>query len=713
MRIRSKANILLILMISSVVAFVGMFLFNNWYNIQLERNLSSMAKMMSDWNLFDSETKNILGQKGDPALRLRNWNTSLQDLKASVVEFRSGYIINELRKRQSLNLKRWEDLTDSFLTESEKVQVLYSDFVTNFGTESGATRSIEYQIGAAESLRNFTPLFSAQQQLSRSFIRVIQTNEAFNQYLKQLLRDFDEVVTGIRQAFTWGIGGGIVLVFGPIAIYLLFFLSRLVKRIQILQSALERSSEGDFSSTVMVRAKDEMGQLADYVNILSVSMSQLLNRVRQSADVVKGTNSGLSNSLEIFTGNLKKVINSIDEMKIEISDLDTEINSTGQRLDTIGDGIGRLSERIDQQAVAMAESSSAVEEMEASIRRVAEISEERRSQAANLDALTEEGGTKVIETNKVVSEIISDIDAMNDIIKVIQSVAGRTNLLSMNAAIESAHAGDAGRGFAVVAEEIRKLAETTTQQSKQIQGTLKTIVQKISEASSSSSDSLRAFEIIQTEVRKFNSSMGEITNTMNELSGGAQEVLTSTTQINSITQETKEDAGSMNGELSAALEAMKRVNTYSKDVSRAIGQISGAAEQLSTEVDTVESLSKSTDEQVIVLEKQVSSFITQETPDDGDLGSEDYDRMLTSTRIEEVEVQDLEKDLNPEDGSEQWNPEKKSQEDKIPLETEEVTDVFLSDTPLVRAGNQAQNNIDTSKVDEAGVKLYKKDSDAR
>jgi methyl-accepting chemotaxis protein len=140
--------------------------------------------------------------------------------------------------------------------------------------------------------------------------------------------------------------------------------------------------------------------------------------------------------------------------------------------------------------------------MAASVESVARIALQRQEALEQLVSITNKGGEQVEITNKLIEENANDVKEILEIIEIINNVASQTNLLSMNAAIEAAHASDSGRGFAVVAEEIRKLAESTNENSKRIRKTITTIadrIQQILEASNESSDS---FQKIDHETRQ-------------------------------------------------------------------------------------------------------------------------------------------------------------------------------------------------------------------
>jgi methyl-accepting chemotaxis protein len=130
-----------------------------------------------------------------------------------------------------------------------------------------------------------------------------------------------------------------------------------------------------------------------------------------------------------------------------------------------------------------------------------------------------------------INEVSKSANELLNVIQMINQIAGRTNLLAMNASIEAAHAGTAGKGFAVVAIEIRKLAEETAKNTVTITDTLKKNNESISKAVEINRTAGEYFHKINTEVQTFADAMMEINAALNQMSVGTKDVITAVSSI--------------------------------------------------------------------------------------------------------------------------------------------------------------------------------------
>jgi PAS domain S-box-containing protein len=205
----------------------------------------------------------------------------------------------------------------------------------------------------------------------------------------------------------------------------------------------------------------------------------------------------------------------------------------------------QLNGHVAEQASAVNESAAAIEEMIANVQSVTNSLSKNAVQVKELQSSSEVGHTGLNEVALDIREIGTESESLLEINSVMQNIASQTNLLSMNAAIEAAHAGESGRGFAVVADEIRKLAESSSAQSKTISVVLKKIKGAIDKITKSTENVLGKFNAIDDGIRTVAEQERNVLNAMEEQREGSKQVLQAIGQLSDITHQVKEDAQRM------------------------------------------------------------------------------------------------------------------------------------------------------------------------
>ena len=205
----------------------------------------------------------------------------------------------------------------------------------------------------------------------------------------------------------------------------------------------------------------------------------------------------------------------------------------------------QLNEHVEEQAASVATSSSAIEEMITNIQSVTDTLSKNADSVKELDEASVAGHASLSEVVSDIQGIARESESILEINSVMQNIASQTNLLSMNAAIEAAHAGESGRGFAVVADEIRKLAESSSRQSKTIGGVLKNIKGSIDKITKSTDTVLRKFNAIGDGVKAVAKQEVTILGTMEEQGQGSKQIMQAIGNVNEVTHKVKEAARRM------------------------------------------------------------------------------------------------------------------------------------------------------------------------
>jgi methyl-accepting chemotaxis protein len=398
-----------------------------------------------------------------------------------------------------------------------------------------------------------------------------------------------------------------------VVILLALSLIRTSKRqMERLEAEADRIASGDLRRSSEPAGSGEAGLLAAVLRDVSAELYSAVGRIKElsiKSGVLEEDLTDATNESASAVSDMGSRVRSITE---RIGVLVTHLGTSKSSLEGISRSVNDLAGRIESQASAVTESSSAIEEMTASIQNVAGISKKRREVSEELVKFTGEAGEKVRETDVLIQQNSQDTEEILKIIAIINNIAGQTNLLSMNAAIEAAHAGDAGRGFAVVAEEIRGLAENSNRNAKKIKQTINTLTERIRTVHEVSNASIEAFKRIEEETRESSAAMDEISSSMEELSMGSHEIMEAVNSLAGTTDEIREEAERIQETTGSVNSSIEEVRQIGEEVNAGIREIDAGTAEVSESMKQVTELHVKNSEAIIALDDALNFFSTEE-----------------------------------------------------------------------------------------------------
>ena len=313
----------------------------------------------------------------------------------------------------------------------------------------------------------------------------------------------------------------------------------------IAEQANQLSMRNYTSEPVPVTLRCELGDLINYMNSFSDTMSDLLIGFKNSIIVSNGNAKELSLNMDKALSSVMEITKNIQAVHSAMEEQAKGVQGANASANQIMGRIRDLNSSVELQSSAVSETSASVDEMVANIRRMTEVLHQNSQVVNSLGEASDEGRNSVRGAVKIARDIISQSASLMEASSVIQNIASQTNLLAMNAAIESAHAGEVGKGFAVVADEIRKLAEQSARQSKSIRDNLKGLSKAIRNVSDSTIEVQKKFDIIYNLAATVREQETVIMQAMNEQANGNQQVLDAMAEISEATLSVKDGSKEM------------------------------------------------------------------------------------------------------------------------------------------------------------------------
>ncbi|ADL50307.1 methyl-accepting chemotaxis protein [Clostridium cellulovorans] len=342
------------------------------------------------------------------------------------------------------------------------------------------------------------------------------------------------------------------------------------------------NGEGDLTKTMKVNTKDEVGEVIIEFNKFISKLRYIINEVKDSSNIITKETIAMSNNVSSCTDvmlEISKRVSKVSDNMMDNSAAIEETTSATHEMNKVSDVVAtscmQVSEQSNYASEITEDGSKAIQDIIYSINDISVSSEE-----------------VIIKMN----ELQSLSNKINEIVEIITGVSKQTNLLSLNASIEAAKAGEQGKGFAVVAGEIRKLAEESNKSSleivgliKEVQGNIKDTAQKVEAVSENIASGVDKANFADRKFKEISKAINIVSEKSHDIAAAAQEQVASVEQVSNameeiakVTASTADDSYKMNLAMQNERESMEEVNQVTQKLTKIIKELNTMVEKFKT-----------------------------------------------------------------------------------------------------------------------------------
>ena len=374
------------------------------------------------------------------------------------------------------------------------------------------------------------------------------------------------------------IGSGILMIAVSIvglllvAVSMFILINRKIEPIEESARVIEKIAQGDLNQRLTVYSDDEIGRMSIKLISFMRRLRSSIRNIKTISDEMASSSTEMSATVTSFSDNAQNQASSAEEVTATVEEM-------AAGMDSVVNGALIQFESMESLRTQLADLSGKIDEMNVQIQNAFTIADRVAGRARDGEQLLK-------EMSGSMSKIIASSNEMTNILSIITGISEQINLLSLNASIEAARAGDAGRGFAVVADEVSKLADQTAISIKDIDRHIK----------NNAEETARGIENSQKTVETISMIIEGVT-TMRTMMNTIMEFMQSQTEINKNVNKKAEYSGSLSNDIRVATEEQKNaVNEIVRSVSN-INELTQAnasgSEQLSGTSENLAAMAES------------------------------------------------------------------------------------------------------------------------
>lgn len=345
------------------------------------------------------------------------------------------------------------------------------------------------------------------------------------------------------------------------------FLHKMLFPLKGIVKAADQIKEGKLDVELKSESNDEIGQLTDSFSQMAFNLKMVIEETSEDLGKMADGNFAVTTAHpEYFVGEYSDILSATNNINRKLSEALNQINDSADQVASGSNQVAGASQVLSEGA---ADQASSIEELSAT---VTDISSHVQDNAENARAVSQKAdivGKHAEESSQKMTDMLSAISAITEssreiekIIHTIEDIAAQTNLLSLNAAIEAARAGDAGRGFAVVADEVRELAGKSAEASQNTSVLIQSALQAVENGTRIADETANALGEVVEGVEEIIGNISQISQASNQQANSLSQVTEGIDQISGVVQNnsaTAQESAAASEELSSQSQLLKEL----------------------------------------------------------------------------------------------------------------------------------------------------------
>lgn len=410
-----------------------------------------------------------------------------------------------------------------------------------------------------EAMKVYEKEYNPQAMETRTFLRQMETTtkeEADAYYQASEVSSDTMLLVLIALA-------GITVLFSSAIWYLIS--KSITRPIQELKRSAEELAAGNLHTEISYTAENELGSLAESMRMTIQALREYMSEIEKSMMLIGKGKLNYQTEVE-FKGDFIALKRSLDQISVMLSESMMKISNSAEQVSggaqQISNGAQMLSQGASEQTGSIEELAANINEISETVKRNADDTVTASDLADAVEQEIMDNSTQMEAVTMAIAQIRQTSKDITGIVKEIEDIAFQTNLLSLNAAVEAARAGDAGRGFSVVAEEIRKLATKTTDASKITAQLIQKSTKSVEEGSALIDASEQSLKHIVDGARDVASKIEQISQSNIQQANFIIQIRQSIEQISDIVQgnsATSEESAAASEELAAQAQILREL----------------------------------------------------------------------------------------------------------------------------------------------------------